>query len=97
MNSALYVRRFSLNLMRDLIGDQCSDLSRCLDSESLLDIACHVTLVVQIELRFALRLMVLEILVLLYKRTIIGDLVDNTLAIIKLGVCEEFFHLRGQN
>ena len=27
MNSALYVRRFSLNLIRDLIGNQCSDLT----------------------------------------------------------------------
>ena len=34
MNSALYVRRFSLNLIRDLIGNQGSDLSRGLDSES---------------------------------------------------------------
>ena len=33
-----YVRRFSLNLLRDLIGNQCSDLSRGLDSESLLDL-----------------------------------------------------------
>ena len=31
MNSALYVKRFSLNLIRDLIGDQCSDLSRGLE------------------------------------------------------------------
>ena len=38
MNSALYVRRFSLNLIRDLIGSQCSDLSRGLVSESLLDL-----------------------------------------------------------
>ena len=38
MNSALYVRRFTLNLIRDLIGNQCSDLSRGLDSESLLDL-----------------------------------------------------------
>ena len=38
MNSALYVRRFSLNLIRDLIGNQCSDLGRVLDSESLLDL-----------------------------------------------------------
>ena len=38
MNSALYVRRFSLNLIRDLIGNQCSDLSRGLDSESLFDL-----------------------------------------------------------
>ena len=41
MNSALYVRRFSLNLIHDLImliGNQCSDLSRGLDSESLLDL-----------------------------------------------------------
>ena len=38
MNSALYVRRFSLNLIRDLIGNQCSDLSRGLDSDSLLDL-----------------------------------------------------------
>ena len=38
MNSALYVRRFSLNLIRDLIGNQCNDLSRGLDSESLLDL-----------------------------------------------------------
>ena len=36
MNSALYVRRFSLNLIRVLIGNQCSDLSRGLDFESLL-------------------------------------------------------------
>ena len=28
MNIALYVRRFSLNLIRDLIGDQCSALSK---------------------------------------------------------------------
>ena len=27
MNSALYVRRLSLNLIRDLIGNQCSDLN----------------------------------------------------------------------
>ena len=39
MNSALYVRRFCLNLIRDLIGNQCSDLSRGLDSESKLDLA----------------------------------------------------------
>ena len=38
MNSALYVRRFSLNLICDLIANQCSDLSRGLDSESLLDL-----------------------------------------------------------
>ena len=39
MNSALYVRRFSLNLIRDLIGNQYSDFSRGLsDSESLLDL-----------------------------------------------------------
>ena len=38
MNNALYVRRISLNLIRDLIGSQCSDLSRGLDSESLLDL-----------------------------------------------------------
>ena len=38
MNSPLYVRRFSLNLIHDLIGNQCSDLSRDLDSESLLDL-----------------------------------------------------------
>ena len=38
MNSALYVRRFSLNLIRDLIDNQCRDLSRGLDSESLLDL-----------------------------------------------------------
>ena len=38
MNSALYVRRFSLNLISDLVGSQCSDLSRGLDSESLLDL-----------------------------------------------------------
>ena len=38
MNSALYVRTFSLNLIRDLIGNQCTDLSRGLDSESLLDL-----------------------------------------------------------
>ena len=38
MNSALYVRSFSLNLIRDLIGNQCSDLSRGLDYESLLDL-----------------------------------------------------------
>ena len=38
MYSALYVRRFNLNLIRDLIGNQCSDLSRGLDSESLLDL-----------------------------------------------------------
>ena len=31
INSALYVRRFSLNLIRDLIGNQCSDLSWGLD------------------------------------------------------------------
>ena len=34
----LYVRRFSLNLIHDLIGKQCRDLSRDLDSESLLDL-----------------------------------------------------------
>ena len=34
MNSALYVRRFSLNLIRDLIGNQYSDLSRGMYSES---------------------------------------------------------------
>ena len=28
MNSALYVRRFRLNLIRDLIGNQYSDLRR---------------------------------------------------------------------
>ena len=28
MNSALYAKRFSLNLIRDLIGNQYSDLSR---------------------------------------------------------------------
>ena len=39
MNSALYVRRFSLNLIRDLKGIQCSDLSRGQDSESLL---CYI-------------------------------------------------------
>ena len=38
MKSALYVRRFRLNLIRDLIGNQCIDLSRGLDSESLLDL-----------------------------------------------------------
>ena len=38
MNSALFVRKFSLNLIRDLMGNQCSDLSRGLDSESLLDL-----------------------------------------------------------
>ena len=38
MNSALYVRRFSLNLIRDLIGNQRSDLSMGLDSESLLEL-----------------------------------------------------------
>ena len=38
MNSSLYVRRLSSNLIRDLIGNQCSDLSRGLDSESLLDL-----------------------------------------------------------
>ena len=38
MNSALYVRRFSLNLIRDLIGNQCSGLSRGLNSENLLDL-----------------------------------------------------------
>ena len=32
MNSALYVRMFSLNLIRDLIDNQCSDLGRALDS-----------------------------------------------------------------
>ena len=37
MNSALYVRRFSLNLIRDLTK-ACSDLSRRLDSENLLDL-----------------------------------------------------------
>ena len=31
-DSTLYVRRFSLKLIRDLIGNQCSDLSRGLDS-----------------------------------------------------------------
>ena len=31
-------QRFSLNLIRDLIGNQCSDLSRGLESESLLDL-----------------------------------------------------------
>ena len=36
MNNALYVRRLSLNLIRDLTGNQCSDLGRGLDSESLL-------------------------------------------------------------
>ena len=34
----IYVRRFSLNLIRDLIGNQCCDLSRSLDSESILDL-----------------------------------------------------------
>ena len=34
----LYVRRFSLNLIHDLIDKQCRDLSRDLDSESLLDL-----------------------------------------------------------
>ena len=38
MNSDLYVRRFSLNLIRDLIGNQFSDLSRDLESKSLLDL-----------------------------------------------------------
>ena len=38
MNGTLYVRRISLNLLRDLTGNQCSDLSRGLDSESLLDL-----------------------------------------------------------
>ena len=38
MNSALYVRRFSLHLIRDLIGNQSSDLSRGLDPENLLDL-----------------------------------------------------------
>ena len=38
MTSALYVRRFSLNLITDLISNQCSDLSRVLDSDSLLDL-----------------------------------------------------------
>ena len=38
MNSALYVRRFSLNLIRDLIGNQSSDLSKGLDSNSLRDL-----------------------------------------------------------
>ena len=38
MNSALYGRRFSLNLIRDLIGNTCCDLSRGQDSESLLDL-----------------------------------------------------------
>ena len=38
MNKALYVKRFSLNLILDLIGNQCSDLSRGLDFESLLDL-----------------------------------------------------------
>ena len=32
MTSALYVRRFSLNLISDLIGNHCSDLSRGVDS-----------------------------------------------------------------
>ena len=36
MNGVLYVRRFSLNLIRDLIGNQCSDLSRGPDSEAYL-------------------------------------------------------------
>ena len=45
MNSALYVRRFSLNLIRDLIGNQCSDLSRGLDSESLLEFCTRCKLV----------------------------------------------------
>ena len=38
MTSALYVRRFSLNLTRDLIGSQSSDLSRGLAFESLLNL-----------------------------------------------------------
>ena len=38
MNRALYVRRCSVNLIRDLTTNQCSDLSRGLDSESLLDL-----------------------------------------------------------
>ena len=32
MNSASYVRRSSFILIRDLIGNQCSDLNRGLDS-----------------------------------------------------------------
>ena len=38
MDSALYVRKFSLKLIRDAIGNQCSDFIRGLDSESLLDL-----------------------------------------------------------
>ena len=38
MISVVYVRKSSLNLIRDLISNQCSDLSRGLDSQSLLDL-----------------------------------------------------------